>query len=128
MKMNLLVSAVFALVLSSVSHAEQIEVISKNCNKGKVGNQTYNLKFSKPNSNNEVKIVLDLSKDGRVIMIGEYTSSETEWVKTGKTKIQGGKKSIEVAQVFYGDEKATIVTVGTGPEEDQYDSILCSRR
>ncbi len=127
MKINLLVLAASAFLLGSVSKAGQVQVFSKNCNQGKVGNQTYTLKISKPNAMNEVKIVLDLSEDGRVTMIGQYDKTESDWYKIGKTKIQDGKKFVEVAQVFYGDSKATSIIVGTGSEEDQYDGVACSR-
>ena len=101
---------------------------SKNCNKGKVGKQDYTLKISKPNANNEVKIILDLAEDGRVAMTGQFEENDSAWYKMGKTEILGGKKFVEVAQIFYGGAKATVITVGTGSDEDQYDSTSCSRR
>ena len=128
MKIHLLVLATSALFLASASNAGQVQVYSKNCKQGKVGNQDYTLKISKPNSKNEVEIVLDLSEDGRVTLVGQYIQNEYDWFKMGKIEIQGGKKFVEVAQAFYGGAKATVVTVGTGTDEDQYDSTSCSRR
>ena len=86
------------------------------------------LPFSKPNAANEVKIVLDLSNDGRVVIKGQYEKTESDWYKMGKVEIQGGKKFVEVVEFFYGGEKTMAVTVGTGSDEDQYESTACSRR
>ena len=124
MKNTILMALLF---FGSVSQAGQVQVFSKHCNRGKVGTQNYSLRISKPNSNNEVNIVLDLSEDGRVTLIGQYGKNESDWYVIGKTEIKDGQKFVEVSQVFYGEEKATSIIVGTGSDEDQSDGTACSR-